>query len=132
MANNEKEITNRVFINNVYPSEVESFSVEDDEIYGGAHKYTFKNCLGFSEGETKYENTEQTIQFVKKEGDTIIPGLQNEQLILAIRDRINKMNDIYPSKFNKIQIEALDMFLMACELRIDDRIERGVMGELKK
>ena len=33
---------------------------------------------------------------------------------------------------NNKQIEGLTMYLQACKERIDDRINRGVMGELKK
>ena len=47
-------------------------------------------------------------------------------------DRIKKMNSVYPSRVNDLQIKALEIFLDACKLRIDDRIARNVMGKLEK
>lgn len=120
--------------NTVYPSDVPSISVDWDSKYLGAHRYTFRNCTGFENGVTWYKtDSEQTIQFVMKNEDgSVVPGLQNEQLVLAILDRIKKMNTVYPSKVNDLQIKALEIFLDACKLRIDDRIARGVMGKLEK
>lgn len=123
------EVENNV----VYPSDTASISVDWDPKYNGAHRYTFRNCTGFENGKTQYISSEQSIQFVMKNEDgTVIPGLQNEQLALAMLDRIKKMNSVYPSKVNDLQIKALEIFLDACKLRIDDRIARNVMGKLEK
>lgn len=124
-----------IFINNakVYPSDKNTVSVVKDDKYNGAHLYKFQDCLGFENGETIYDNNFQTIQFVQKlEDGTTIAGVQSEQLVLALIDRIKKLNNVYPSKTNEKQIQGLQMFLDACKERIDDRINRGVMGKLEK
>ena len=40
-------------------------AVNNDE-YGGAHSYVFQNCLGFSNGQTQYDNSFQQLRFVQK------------------------------------------------------------------
>ena len=117
----------------VFPSEEKTVSVMDDDIYGGAHNYTIKNCLGFNDGKTQYEESEQTINFVKKTDDgKMIPGLQSEQLVIVLLDRAQKLNARFPSPQNEKMMAGLQMFLDACKERVQDRIDRGVMGELKK
>ena len=59
-------------------------------------------------------------------------GLQSEQIVIALIDRTKKLNNVYPSLQNEKMIEGLQMFLDACQERVQERIERGVMGELKK
>ncbi len=126
----------------VFPSEEKTISVEADPVYGGAHHYHAQNCLGFNDGKTDYqqhpsENTPddsyQTIQFVQKADDgTITPGLQSEQLVLILLDRHEKLNARFPSPQNEEMIAGLKAFLNACEQRVKDRMERGVMGNLAK
>lgn len=117
----------------VYPSEENTISVVDDEIYGGAHIYTAKDCMGFNEGKTQYRSNVHLIRFVQKNDDgSIIPGLQSEQLVLICLDRAKKLNARFPSEHNEKQIKSLEMFLEGCADRVKERIERGVMGELKK
>lgn len=117
----------------VYPSRNKTIAVAPDEDYGGAHEYLFLNCLGFSDGQTQYDESTQKIQFVKKEQDgTMVPGIQSEQLVLALIDRHEKLNAKFPSKQNEKALKGLKMFLDACKERVDDRIKRGVMGDLKK
>lgn len=117
----------------VYPSDEPTISVVDDETYGGAHCYVIRECLGFNDGKTQYVETEQVIRFVRKNDDgTMIPGLQSEQLVLALLDRHEKLNARFPSEQNAKMIAGLRMFLEACEERVKNRMERGVMGELKK
>lgn len=117
----------------VFPSEVKSIAVEDDPEYGGAHLYKVMNSTGFNKGETTYERAFQTIQFVQKDASgKITPGIQSEQLALILLDRANKLNTKYPSKQNAKMVKGLEMFLEACKERIEDRIARGVMGDLKK
>lgn len=117
----------------VFPSSEKTILVEDDKIYGGAHKYEIKNCIGFNNGETQYVESSQTIQFVQKNDDgTMIPGLQSEQLVLALLDRHIKLNGRFPSRENIKMVEGLETFLEACKERVEGRISRGVMGELKK
>ncbi|WP_418981706.1 hypothetical protein [Alistipes sp.] len=117
----------------VYPSEEQTISVVEDETYGGAHCYIIRECLGFVDGKTQYTDTEQVVQFVRKNDDgSIVPGLQSEQLVLALLDRHEKLNARFPSEQNAKMLAGLRMFLDACEERVKNRMERGVMGELKK
>ncbi|MEI7424449.1 MAG: hypothetical protein WCK18_20275 [Prolixibacteraceae bacterium] len=117
----------------VYPSEELTITVEDDDIYGGAHKYEAKNSIGFNNGVAQYVESTTTILFVQKNDDgSMIPGLQSEQLALILLDRCVKLNNRFPSDYNAKMIAGLNTFLDACAERIKDRIDRGVMGELKK
>lgn len=117
----------------VFPSDEKTISVEDDPIYGGAHKYEIKNCVGFNNGKTEYVESTQVIQFVQKNDDgSMIPGLQSEQLVYALWDRHKKLNTRFPSPQNKKMVEGLEMFLNACQERVEERMARGVMGDLKK
>lgn len=117
----------------VYPSDERTISVINDATYGGAHCYVIRECLGFNDGKTQYVETEQVVRFVQKNDDgTMIPGLQSEQLVLALLDRHEKLNTRFPSEQNTKMIAGLRMFLEACEERVKNRMERGVMGELKK
>lgn len=118
----------------VYPSNYQTIAVANDsDIYGGTHHYIFENCLGFSNGETQYGGGTQTLQFVHKADDGVITaGLQSEQVVIALIDRHRKLNIRFPSPQTERMIEGLEMFLAACKERIDDRINRNVMGDLKK
>lgn len=117
----------------VFPSKEKTISVENDPIYGGAHKYKIRHSLGFENGEPIYNDETSTIQFVQKNDDgSIISGFQSEQLVLAILDRTKKLNDRFPSEYNARMIEGLNIFLQACQDRVEDRINRGVMGKLSK
>ncbi len=117
----------------VYPSDQDTIMVEDDPIYGGAHVYQFRDCMGFVDGETKYVDYAQGIRFVYKADDGVmIPGVQSEQLVLMLIDRHEKLNARFPSQFNDKAIAGLKMFLEAQKERVEDRMARGVMGDLKK
>ena len=117
----------------VYPTDQITVRVMPDKDYNGAHLYEFDNCVGFNDGQTQYDGGTQQIQFVHKADDgTITPGLQSEQLVIALIDRHKKLNNRFPSPQNVDMIMALEGFLEACKERIDDRIKRDVMGDLKK
>jgi len=118
----------------VYPtSQVSVIAHEDDMEYGGAHRYSMLNCIGFVDGQTKYDGGEQTIQFVQKlEDESIVPGIQNEQLLTILIDRMQKLNKKFPCRENAIQITKLQEALMWQEARTRERIDRGVMGNLEK
>lgn len=117
----------------VFPSEQSTVSVVPDADYNGAHRYVFQNSIGYQNGKPEYVDGFQFIQFVQKNEDgSMIPGVQSEQLILAILDRTKKLNARFPSPENLTMIYGLEMFLEACEKRIRDRMTRGVMGDLKK
>lgn len=117
----------------VFPSEEKTISVENDVDYGGAHKYTIENSIGFNNGVAEYVDSNQTIQFVQKNIDgTMIPGAQSEQLAFVLLDRCIKLNNRFPSNHNEKMIAGLKMFIEACEERVQERIDRGVMGQLQK
>lgn len=116
----------------VYPSKKETIEVLPDD-YNGAHRYRAQMCAGFVNGKTKYVDATDTIQFVHKHKDgTVTPGWQSEQIALILLDRVKKLNEAFPCKQNEKQIAALQAYLDACQERIDDRLERNVMGDLKE
>lgn len=118
----------------VFPSQEQTVAVAiNNDEYGGAHCYIFQNCLGFNNGATQYDNSFQQVRFVQKNHDgSMAAGLQSEQLVIALIDRTKKLNAVYPSSQNEKMIAGLQMFLDACKERVEERINRGVMGELKK
>lgn len=119
----------------VFPSLEPTIEVIPNDGYEGAHRYRARMCTGYdSKKQTStYIDKTDTIQFVQKNEDgSVIPGWQSEQLALILLDRVKKLNAKYPSDQNSKQIEGLEMYLVACKERIEERINRGVMGELKK
>ena len=117
----------------VFPSEELTIKVQDDPIYGGAHLYEVNNCRGFIDGKTEYVESVQPLQFIEKLDDgTVVPGIQSEQLAFILYDRCRKLNERFPSPFNIKMLAGLEIFLSACQERIEDRMGRNVMGELKK
>lgn len=129
----EEKMKKKILNGNVFPSTHDSIFVEDDYPLSGAHDYMAQESLGFKNGEALYSPSFQTIRFVKKlEDGTIIPGLQSEQLALILIDRHKKLNDRFPSDQNQKMVDGLEMFLEACRERVEDRINRNVMGKLKK
>ncbi|WP_210519892.1 Thoeris anti-defense Tad2 family protein [Hymenobacter terricola] len=117
----------------VYPSEVRSIAVRHDDTYGGAHTYLLQKSAGFENGQTKYVNDYAYLNFVQKDTDgTMKPGILSEQLVLALIDRHQKLNEVFPSAQADKAIAGLQQFLDAQKERVDDRMGRGVMGDLKK
>ena len=117
----------------VYPSSETTVFVEDDEDYGGAHSYHFVNSLGHSDGKPVYVEGEPTvsIHFVKKEESGMVAGLQSEQLLIALIDRHNKLNAKFPSIDGALAITKMQEALHWLQARVKERLDRGVMGELK-
>lgn len=117
----------------VFPSKEHTIQVEEDAIYGGAHHYRIRHSTGFNNGQATYVDESSDIQLVQKNDDgTIISGVQSEQLAYVLLDRAIKLNNRFPSPQNEKQIAGLRMFLDGCEERVRDRMDRGVMGDLKK
>jgi hypothetical protein len=117
----------------VFPSEEETISCENDDVYGGAHLYTARLSEGFADGKAIYTEDEALIQFVQANEDgTMRPGLQSEQLVLILIDRHQKLHSKFPSPYTHDMLKGLNMFLNASRQRVHDRINRGVMGNLKK
>nr|DAP34468.1 MAG TPA: hypothetical protein [Caudoviricetes sp.] len=117
----------------VFPSNENTIEVFPQDGYEGAHRYRVQLCAGFEDGKTKYVDKTDTIQFVQKHDDgTVTPGFQSEQLALILLDRVCKLNERFPCAQNEKQIKGLQMYLEACRERVQERIDRGVMGQLKK
>jgi hypothetical protein len=119
----------------VFPSEILSIAVAPDPDYGGAHQYQFQNSLGFNSqiGEAEYDHSYQKIKFVQKNLDgTMSPGIQSEQLLLALIDRHEKLNAKFSSEDGAYAIEHMRNALHFLEKRVRERMKRGVMGDLKK
>lgn len=117
----------------VYPSSDKTISVQEDENYGGAHLYEIQNCVGFNNGKTEYVESTQSIQFVQKNDDgSMIPGLQSEQLLLALIDRHKKLNARFPSREGALAITKMEEAVHWMQARVKERMDRNVMGELKK
>lgn len=129
---------NKIELQPVFPSNKNTiFAIPNgNDPYNGAHKYEIIPCEGFSNGESVYRDDLETIklQFVQKndDDDSLIPGLQSEQLVIMLLDRHVKLNNRFPSPQSEKMIQGLQIFLDACKERVQDRIDRGVMGDLKK
>lgn len=119
-------------VGRVYPSEEVTVRVFDDEDYGGAHTYVLQNSLGHVDGKAVYTDSEQILSFVKKEESGMVAGIQSEQLLIALIDRHKKLNARFPSREGALAITKMEEALMWLEQRVKERINRGVMGELKK
>ncbi|CAL1518189.1 hypothetical protein [Chitinophaga sp. MM2321] len=119
----------------VFPSSQVSVWGTSEEAYNNdvAHQFKLKNCLGFHEGQTVYDDTFQEIQFVQKNEDgTMIPGLQSEQLLRALIARHKSMNAKFPSREGSLAITHMEAALLFLQERIAERMDRGVMGQLAK
>lgn len=117
----------------VYPSLVPTVLVASDDTYAGAHTYLLQKTTGFANGQTNYIDEHAVLQFVQKDTDgTVISGVLSEQVILALIDRHQKLDEVFPSPHNVKAIAGLQQFLDAQQERVDERVQRGVMGELKK
>jgi hypothetical protein len=123
----------------VFPSKESTiFSIETGDVEygeGGAHKYGFINCFGFNP-ETKntvYTANYQTISFVQKLSDgEMSEGAQSEQLLICLIDRHKKLNAKFPSREGSLAITKMEEALFWLEARVKERMDRDVMGELKK
>lgn len=122
----------------VFPSEERTITPLDfgpdlNDPYAGSHWYSMQNCNGFSNGSTEYVDSTQTIKFVEKHEDgTMTPGLQSEQLLIALIDRHKKLNGKFPSREGSLAITKMEEALFWLEARVKERMYRGVMGDLKK
>lgn len=117
----------------VYPSNVETIEFMNDD-FNGAHRYRIKLSKGYNQTKKRvdYSDKKLVIQFTQKNADgSVIPGLQDEQLILVMMDRLQKLDAKFHSDTVTKKMKALQDYLDACKERIDERLGRGVYGELK-
>lgn len=119
----------------VYPSDIRSIAVAPDPDYGGAHRYQFQNSLGFNSklGLPEIADSFQEIQFVQKNLDgSMTAGLQSEQLLYCLIDRHEKLNAKFPSREGALAITKMQEAIHWLEARVKERMDRQVMGDLKK
>ena len=117
----------------VYPSNVETIEFMNDD-FNGAHRYRIKLSRGYNQTKKRvdYSDKKLVIQFIQKNADgSVIPGLQDEQMILVMMDRLKKLDAKFHSDTVTKKMKALQDYLDACKERIDERLGRGVYGELK-
>jgi len=110
----------------------------------GCHTYYVCDCLGWDSVNNKTDfivagthdrasPQYQEIRFVQKTiTGAVVAGITTEQLLDLIIHRHTQMNSAFPSSQNE---EFLAHIASARELladRVRDRVNRGVMGELKK
>ena len=119
----------------IFPSKEISVHGASESDYNdeAAHSFRVKNCVGFNNGQTEYVDSHQDIQFVKKlEDGTVIPGMQSEQLLRILIARTQALNNKFPDRRNSIAITHMEEALLQFQERVSERIDRGVMGQLKK
>ncbi|MBC6988572.1 hypothetical protein [Hymenobacter sp. BT491] len=117
----------------VFPSEQKTIlCVATDSKFKGAHNYYVQPMVGYQDGAV-YGAELVSIPFVKRNEDgTWQPGVQTEQLLLLLKDRHEKLNEVFPSEDHAQFIAGIDMALEALEKRVRERTQRGVMGQLQK
>lgn len=105
----------------------EVFAVDEKGNGGANHKYHIKY--------DKYNNgyiTTHEIQFqngARKESDSI-HGVIDSDLLEIVLDRLKSFQEgEYPSRENAIVITKLEESLMWMNRRVEDRIERNVLGK---
>ena len=117
----------------VYPSNVETIEFMNDD-FNGAHRYRIKLSRGYNQTKKRvdYSDKKTVIQFIQKNADgSVIPGLQDEQLILVMMDRLKKLDAKFHSDTVTKKMKALQDYLDACKERFDERREKGITNVLK-
>ena len=78
----------------------------------------------------------QMLNFIKKEKDEatselkmVQPGTTNETVILVLINRLEALDKMMPSSFNKLAIAHLQDALGQLNLRTAERVNRGVEGK---
>lgn len=79
----------------------------------------------------------QTIRFIQKapvspgstELETVMNGTTNEAVIFVAIDRLQFLDGLMPSEYNKDAIQHLEAALLALQNRTADREGRGVEGK---
>lgn len=115
----------------VYPSTLNTIKVVDDQS-GGAYNYILQNSRGYNKGRVEYDDSTTKINFVKNEDGSIIPGVQEEQLLLILLDRTKKLNKTNPNKWNDLKIQAFNVALDACKGFMKSKIADEALSDLIK
>jgi len=119
----------------IYPSTDVTVWGLPDEAYEGnpTHSFVLRNSTGFENGRANYDDSYQGIQFVQKNEDgSIIPGIQTEQLLRVLIERHQALNNKFPSREGALAITHMQTALLFLQERVAERMDRGVMGQLKK
>lgn len=109
----------------------------DEKGNGGAnHKYVIQKDELVDIATSKHEvTTLATIQFqngARKEENSI-NGIIDTDLLEIVRDRYKAFQaGPFASKYNEKALEHIEMALMYMNRRVEDRIERNVLGRNKK
>lgn len=108
----------------IYPSDEKCISVKNDE--NSNNTYYIKKSLGYINNKIMYIDEEVELPFVQYyENDEVRAGLQEEQLIYVLMDRVIKLNNLNPNeKICSKKLRALREYLKACKLDIDNLINR--------
>lgn len=107
----------------------------DEKGNGGAnHKYRIAATVKVSEGETS-EKTLSDIKFqngARKLHDSE-HGVIDTDLLEIVRDRLKGFQSgDFPTEYNAKALEYLELALMYLNRRVEDRIERNVLGTNNK
>lgn len=93
------------------------------EILKPGHRYDIRTEQGISIHELHFQ-------------DGVVPevgrnGMQNEEVLEVLIDRMNWLNKQFPCRENSIVITKLDEALLWLNKRTADRVKRGVEGQHK-
>lgn len=110
----------------IFPSQLISVFSEYDNEYFGAHRYRFLNSTGIGSNELPvYIPSFQELQFVKKlDNGIVIPGVTSEQIVKALIDRHQKLNNRLRSKETETVIYHLEKAIEALERDVVDKLEK--------
>ena len=117
----------------VFPSTEQTIvALPTDDKFKGAHNYEIKPMLRYENGAV-YGLEGMPLTFVKRNDDgSWQPGVQSEQLLLALMDRHEKLNNVFPTEVHDEFMAHLAGALECLERRVRERTERGVMGQSVK
>ena len=76
----------------------------------------------------KYElSNGETLTFIKRvNGELVWNGLQNEEVLMVILDRLHYLQGMMPCSENMVAISSLEKTLDALHLRTQKRVVQGV------
>lgn len=105
------------------------FSIDEEGAGGAYHKYLIVSDMGL------HIPREQEIEFQTgpRTEDDSIPGVANEDLLEIVRDRLKSFQaGPFSSRENACALTHIEEALMWMNRRVEDRIERNVLGKNEK
>ena len=106
------------------------FAVDERGNDGASHRY-----LIIKADQGLMTPVETTIQFQDgpRKEDTSIPGVLDPDLLEIVRDRLKAFQSgPYASRENAVALTHIEEALLWMNKRVEDRIERGVLGTNQK